>query len=123
MGGPVRPALTVLGTLKPGYDDDALRALPASHLEMVEAMAVQIFHKAAAALEQPPDPTVMVNPYAVSLDPDAWVRDGLFDGPGLTLADAEQRAPGVGFLWLDRPPGPPGGPPAPVGPPVGSPSR
>jgi hypothetical protein len=121
LGGPVGPALTVLGTLTPGYEDDALRALLASHLEMVEAMAVQIFHKAAAALEQPPDPAVTVNPYAVSLDPDAWERDGLFDGSGLTLADAEQRAPGVGFLWLDRPPGPPGGPPGPPGGPPGPP--
>ena len=103
LGGPVGPALAVLDALEGRYDDDALRARLAGHLAMVEAMAIQIFHKASAALPSPPDDRPL-NPYGIGLDPDAWEADGLYEPPGLTLAEAVERAPGVGFLWLDRAP-------------------
>ena len=81
------------------------------------------------------------NPYAVGLDPDTWEADGLFDEPGLTLAQAKEMIPGIDAIWDDSvdpfagfgppagvmgatggpPPGVagPGGPPPGFGPPPG----
>jgi hypothetical protein len=66
-------------------------------------VAVLIFHKAAESLpDGPPDPDAKINPYAISLKPENWEKDGLFDGSGLTVAEANERAPGIEALWLDR---------------------
>jgi flavin-dependent dehydrogenase len=118
----------------PPYDDDALRAKIKEQREIAEAMAVAIFHKAAEVLPTQPDPSKPVNPYAVSLDPDRWESDGVFDGSGLTLEQAKERARGVENFFVDTiqygvPPSPPpgwrppagmGGPPPGVGGPPGA---
>ena len=89
--------------LAAGFDDDALKAKIAENADLYEAVAVLIFHKAAGSLPGgPPDPDARINPTAISLDPDRWEADGLFDDSGLTLAEANERAPGIESLWLER---------------------
>jgi flavin-dependent dehydrogenase len=56
---------------------DELLARFSRNLRLVEALAVAIFREAARNL--PDAPTGPVNPYSVSLNPDAWRKDGLFD--------------------------------------------
>ncbi|MGI8945835.1 MAG: NAD(P)/FAD-dependent oxidoreductase [Thermoleophilaceae bacterium] len=83
------------------YDDDGLRDKLRWQVRMSEAMSVAVFHKAAAALPEPPDPARAVNPYALGLKPDQWETSGLHDEPGMTLEQARQAAEGVDWLWLD----------------------
>ena len=95
---------SLFGILKK-YDEDeedALRALVAVQVRRAEAMAVAIFHKAAAALPDPPDDERPVNPYAVSLRPDAWEQEGLYEAPGWTLRDAVEVAEGIEGAWLEQ---------------------
>jgi hypothetical protein len=58
--------------LHSGMDDERLRKQLAENLELYEALAVTMFAK---ALESVPgvelDPTAQINPYAISLDPQA----------------------------------------------------
>ena len=92
-------------------DDDALRKRLREEVRDAEAMAVAIFHRAAAALPDPPPPDRAVNPYAVSLRPDTWEADGLFESPGLTLEEATGGVPeGFDRIWDDPTSGPPGKP-------------
>ena len=56
---------------------DELVARFSRNLRSLEALAVAIFREAARNL--PDAPTGPVNPYSVSLNPDAWRQDGLFD--------------------------------------------
>ena len=114
----------LLGLTKDYPDDDAIREELRTQVRNSEALAVAMFHRAASALPEPPSPDKAVNPYAVGLDPDKWDADGLFEAPGLTLAEAKEIAAGVDAIWDDSvnpfagaaPPG--GGPPAGVGPPA-----
>jgi len=102
VGGPMKPLGVVLTCLVQQFDEDTLRTIITNDLRMVEGMAVQIFHKAASALPSPPDPARPVDPYAVSLAPERWDADGLYDGErGLTLEQARELAPGVENLYLD----------------------
>ncbi|HTT28436.1 MAG TPA: hypothetical protein VMG37_08505, partial [Solirubrobacteraceae bacterium] len=49
-----------------------------------------------------PDADVNINPYAVSLDPERWDADGLFDGSGMTLIEARKTdAAGLANLFLE----------------------
>ena len=49
------------------------------------------FHRAAQNLgDAAPGEDEKINPYAVSLDPERWEADGLFDGEGMSLAEARQ---------------------------------
>jgi hypothetical protein len=89
--------------LAANFDDEALRAKIAENADLFEAVAVAIFHKAAQSLpEGAPDPDAKIDPYAIGLDPDRWEEDGLFSDSGLTLAEANERAPSIENLWLDR---------------------
>jgi len=112
------------------YSDDELRAKLKRHVQVAEGIAVGIFHKAARALPTPPDRDRPVNPYAVSLHPEQWEADGLFDENGLTADAAEQVAGGLMSFFPDTAPdapppmipgGPPGGGPPGGGPPGGGP--
>ena len=87
-----------------GFDDDALRAKLASNRELMEAYTVIAFHKACEALgDGGPDEDAQVNPYAVSLSRDSWEADGMFDGSGLSLAEARQTpAAGAETLWMEK---------------------
>ena len=49
-----------------------------------------------------PREDVKINPYAVSLDPDRWEADGLFNGEGLSLVEArETPAAGMENLFME----------------------
>jgi hypothetical protein len=82
-------------------DDAALVASLERKAEVLRGLAVAIFHKAAESLgEQAPDPSVRIEPSAISLDPTRWEQDGMFDARGLTLEEALARVPGVEQLWF-----------------------
>jgi hypothetical protein len=126
---PPRPLIEGLMAVVQEYDDNELRARLARQVSVVEAMAVGIFHRAAKALPSQPDRDRPINPYAVSLRPDDWEADGLFEGDVLlTLDEADALVQGMAPFFIDAvgtamaggPPfgGPPGGPPF-GGPPEG----
>ena len=82
------------------FDDDALAAQLAANADLMEAYAVLAFHKAAASLpDGAPGEDETINPYAVSLDPDRWEEDGLFNGDGLSLVEA-RKTPAAGMETL-----------------------
>jgi flavin-dependent dehydrogenase len=83
------------------YSDDELRATIKRHVEIFETLAVVLFHKAASGLEEPPDKRRRINPYVVSLNPDEWEADGLFDDHGWALVDALEVSAGYEQCWLD----------------------
>jgi hypothetical protein len=69
----------------------------------MEGFAVLAFHRAAQNLgDAAPSEDEKINPYAVSLDPDRWEADGLFNGQGMTLAEARQsEAAGLANLYME----------------------
>ena len=85
------------------FDDDGVRARLASTADMREAFAVLAFSRAAVNLgDAAPGEDEKINPYAVSLDPSRWEADGLFDGAGMSLAEArETDAAGLQNLYLE----------------------
>jgi hypothetical protein len=88
--------------LAAGFDEDGLRAKVGENAKLMEAVATLVFRKAASSLDEgAPGPDVAINPYAISLDAARWETDGLFEGPGLTRAEANEIAPGIENLWLD----------------------
>ncbi|TMK28147.1 MAG: dehydrogenase [Actinobacteria bacterium] len=89
--------------LTSNFDDQALKAKLTEDRELMEAVAVAIFHKAASFLpEGAPDPETKINPYAIGLDSDRWEQDGLFKEPGLAIERAHELAPGITNLWVDK---------------------
>jgi flavin-dependent dehydrogenase len=97
---PLRDRVVDLAT---PMDDDALRQRFADNVGVYEAIAVAMFARAARALPDAPDlGGKAINPYAVSLDPGRWEEDGLFDGPGMTAAEATEKLPGIENVWLDE---------------------
>ncbi len=80
----------------PPMDAAALKAAIAKALGVLEASAVVYFAEAVGRLDdRSPDPDARINPYAVSLRPESWEADGVFDGTGMTVAEADARAPGL----------------------------
>jgi flavin-dependent dehydrogenase len=86
------------------YDDEQVKAMLASTAELIEGVAVIAFHRGATALgDAAPGEDVKINPYAISLDPSRWEADGLFNGDGMSLAQARQTgAAGLENLFLER---------------------
>ena len=85
-----------------GFDDEALKARMAENADLMEAYAVLAFHRAATNLGDAPGADEKINPYAVSLNPDRWEADGLFDGSGMSLSEARQSpAAGVENLFME----------------------
>ena len=92
-----------LKELTAGLDDETLRSRYRTNVDILEGMAVVLFHKAARRLpEGPPDPARRINPHAISLQPGRWKEDGLFDENGLTYAEAFARTPGFENMLLDE---------------------
>ena len=87
-----------------GFDDETLKAKLASTADLMEAYAVLAFSRAAKALpDGAPDENQKINPYAISLDPDRWESDGLFNGEGLSLVEARQTpAAGMESLLMEN---------------------
>ena len=86
-----------------GFDDETVKQKLASTAELMEVFAVLVFHRAATNLgDAAPGEDEKINPYAISLDPDRWEADGLFNGDGYTLAEARQHpAAGIQNLFIE----------------------
>jgi hypothetical protein len=71
--------------------------------ELLEAYAVLAFNRGAQNLgDAAPGEDEKINPYAVSLDPERWEADGLFNGQGMTVAEARQSpAGGMENLFME----------------------
>ena len=86
-----------------GFDDEGLKNRVRENADLLEAFAVLAFHRAATNLgDAAPGEDEQINPYAVSLDPDRWEADGLFNGQGYTLTEARQSpAAGMENLFME----------------------
>jgi hypothetical protein len=97
------PAPRLLRNLAGGYDDETLKVEIENGLQLFEGVAVMLFHK---VLERLPDLEVdentRLNPAAVSVHPERWEEDGLFDENGISLVEARERVPGWEELWLEN---------------------
>ena len=93
-----------LKELKAGLDEETLRDRYRTNVQILEGMAVVLFHKACKRLPAgAPDPERRIRPSAVSVHPERWEADGLFDGEnGLTLAEAYERSQGFENMLLDE---------------------
>ncbi len=83
-------------------DDDALAEQLARNSQMLEAVAVAIFHRAASEVlgDRAPDASAKIEPTALTLDPDAFEDRGLINAEtGMSLERALELAPGVEALW------------------------
>jgi hypothetical protein len=87
-----------------GFDDEQLVAKIKSNADLLEGIAVLLFTRAARNLgDAAPGEDVRINPYAISLDPARWEADGLFDGTGMTPAEARQtEAGGIESMFIEN---------------------
>ena len=84
-------------------DDEELKRRIAENTDILEAVAVIMFHKALEDLsDQSIDADTRINPQAISLDPDSWEKDGLFREEGISLSEARSRVPGIEQMMLDE---------------------
>jgi hypothetical protein len=85
-------------------DDAQIEARMTANADLMEAILVLAFHRAARNLgSQAPGEDTKINPYAVGLDPARWEADGLFDGTGLTVKEARQtEASGLELMYVER---------------------
>lgn len=83
--------------------DDELREKAARDRKALEAFAVVVFEKASRLLEgHTVDRNRPINPYAVTLDPERWESEGLYDESGISWRDARKLTKGLQFAWLDE---------------------
>jgi flavin-dependent dehydrogenase len=84
------------------YDDEQIKARLRETADIMEAMAVIIFHRAARNLDSAPSEEERINPYAVSLDSERWQADGLLNGAGMSVAEARRTpAGGIENLFME----------------------
>jgi len=102
MVAPTVDGLLYIG-LFAGHDDAALAKQITENLARMEAAVVALFHKGTTLL---PDARVAedqkINPYAVSLKPERWESDGLFDDSGVSLVDVRETMQGIEAVFLDH---------------------
>ena len=81
----------------------AIEKMGLENVEFLEAYAVVVFHRVVReVLGEELDPARRINPYAISLDPNRWEADGLFDGTGMTLEEAQSKTEGIDGIWVDK---------------------
>jgi hypothetical protein len=73
-------------------------------VEVLKAVAVQIFHKAAQEClgERAPDPGAKIAATALTLESGRWEERGLISDDGMTLQEARALAPGIEILWFEE---------------------
>jgi len=98
------PGLWRLHTdLQTPLDEEALKAKYVENAELLEALAIVLFSKAAERLPNGSiDAEAKINPAAISLKPDQWEKDGLLAPGGMTVAEARAIVPGVERMLLDE---------------------
>jgi flavin-dependent dehydrogenase len=84
------------------YEGDELVKRANENAEVMKAVAVWMFHKAAKLLPEPPDEDAPIDPLAVSLKPEKWEEEGLFSEDGMTLAQALEMLPGIEEFSLEE---------------------
>jgi flavin-dependent dehydrogenase len=84
------------------FEDEAFKKQAVENIELVKCLAVYLFHQAAKHLPEPPDPERPINPLGISLRPEKWEEDGLFDDDGITLSQALEQLPGVEEFDLEK---------------------
>jgi len=80
------------------FPQEQMVRLAKEKVEVLKAIAVWTFHMAAKHLPDPPDPERPLNPLVISLAPERWAEEGLFDvgdEDGWTLARALELIPGI----------------------------
>jgi flavin-dependent dehydrogenase len=83
------------------FEDEAFKQQAIENIELLKALAIWLFHKAAASLPTPPDPERRVNALGISLQPDKWEEEELYSEDGMTLAEATALLPGIEEFWLE----------------------
>ena len=83
-------------------DDETFSASFRRNVELLEALAVTLFHYAARLLPEQPPEDARINPRAISLKPENWESDGLYDESGVSLAEAKEKLPGVDEFFLEE---------------------
>jgi hypothetical protein len=75
------------------FDDDALRQKFRDNADLLEGLAVVIFHTALESLppENAIDADTKINPAKISLSVERWEKDGLFSEDGISLNEARSR--------------------------------
>ncbi|MBV9193809.1 MAG: tryptophan 7-halogenase [Solirubrobacterales bacterium] len=95
--------LDISDELDDEFDNDRLLAKAERDLRNCEAFVIVTFEKASRLLEGVEiDRKAVINPYAVSLEPERWEADGLFNGEGMPPRDARKHVKGLQFAWLDE---------------------
>jgi hypothetical protein len=90
------PLMEVMRNFESEMSDEEAVARFGKNVRICEAIAVQIFAEAVDSTgvgELETDRKI--NPYGASLDPSRWEEDGLYNGEGLTLAEAREMVPGL----------------------------
>lgn len=84
-------------------DDETLLAKAKRDLAALEGFVITTFEKAARLLDGVTiDRKAAIDPYAVSLEPDRWEKDGLFSSAGIAPREARKPVKGLQFAWLDE---------------------
>jgi flavin-dependent dehydrogenase len=96
----VKPFIQSTVDVAEEYDDESkIKTTFTRYADALEAFAIVIFARAARAVGRQIEPGQVVNPYAITLDPEAWDADGTLAEPGLTLAAAEELVGDASVLW------------------------
>lgn len=83
------------------FEDEAFKQQAIENIALLKALAIWLFHKAAASLPTQPDPERRVDALAMSLHPERWEEEGLYSEDGMTLAEASALLPGIDEFWLE----------------------
>ncbi len=83
------------------FEDEAFKQQAIENIALLKALAIWLFHKAAASLPTQPDPERRVDALAISLHPERWEEEGLYSEDGMTLAEASALLPGIDEFWLE----------------------
>jgi flavin-dependent dehydrogenase len=83
------------------FEEEAFKQRAIENIQLLKALAIWLFHKAAANLPEPPDPDVRIDALGISLHPEKWEEDGLYSDDGMTLAEALELLPGIDEFWLE----------------------
>jgi flavin-dependent dehydrogenase len=83
------------------FEDEAFKKQAIENIRLLKALAIWLFHKAAASLPTLPDPERRIDALGISLHPEKWDEDGLYSEEGMTLAEATELLPGIDEFWLE----------------------
>ena len=84
-----------------GYDEETVKSKYPQNADLLEAVAIVMFAQAVEALPgESLGPDVKIDATKISLHPDRWEKDGLFNNKGLTLAEARGKTEGLEKMLL-----------------------